>query len=200
MIMITGHPTLPHARHVAPVLKVAPEEIALTLFAFLTHFRSCDFLWKIVPRLAWLDRSHSKWEQLLPSLVAGTLVDVPLAWTGMQVKTSFGRGSELARKVYLGLKVFSSCEWAPRIRFSWTKRPTLQTRQPSMCLRRMVKWLLGETVLKIYNLYFFILCVLVLFQLGSGAKQSLTKKTFYKFETIVGFQLKKKDGRKWWMI
>ena len=67
---------------------------------------------------------------------------------GMQVKTllSFGRSE---RRVYLGLKVFSSCEWAPRIRFSWTNLPTLQTRQPSMCLRRMVKWLLGETVLKI---------------------------------------------------
>ena len=62
--MITGQPTFAHARHVAPVLKVAPEEIALALFAFLTHFRSQVLFFKgnLCSYLGWLD-----WIEVIPS-------------------------------------------------------------------------------------------------------------------------------------
>ena len=74
---------------------------------------------------------------------------------------------------YLGLKVLSSCECVPRMRFSWTNRFILQTRQPSMCLQGGAVSCHMKAFLEQYQ--WFILKVFVLFQLGSRTVQSLTK-------------------------
>ena len=129
----------PHANRgdFTTMIEIAPKEATL---AFLTFLREKVNECRLPQNKVYLHRLV--WIEIFP-WVDNFLFLWRLVHRQLFLRSGLSRNilSKNTQKIYicryLGLKVFSSCECVPRMRFSWTKRFILQTRQPSMCLREV---------------------------------------------------------------